>query len=173
MALSTTENALRHNTSTPLSCRRSARSSTCSPALIARPWTRRPAGSDRRPDSGAALGCGELTLPLTEGFLGAAAPPVSGDGCGPLGFDATLFAVVWRLVVHHGLGLTVNEHLHLPRQPVRFLHSRDQRCVVAGLVFPHQVGPGAAVDPTHLDTGRCAERDLVLGSGHLDEGLAD
>ncbi len=42
-----------------------------------------------------------------------------------------------------------------------------------GQVFGHQVGPAAAVDPSHLDARRCAERDLVLGSGNLDEDLAN
>ena len=44
-ATSTTANALRHSTSSPTSCRRSGRSSTCWPAWTAPPWTLRQAGS--------------------------------------------------------------------------------------------------------------------------------
>src|ERR1700741_4676654 len=124
MATSTTVNALRHSTSTPTSCRRSGRSSICWPASIAPPWTRRQAGSDRRTcrASGAGLRFGEFALPLVEGFLRAAAPPVSGDRGGPLGVDAALVADIGPQVVHDRLGFAVNEHLYLPRQPAGLLH---------------------------------------------------
>src|SRR5215208_769458 len=112
-------NALRHSTSTPTSCPRSARNSICWPAWIAPRWTRRRTGSDRRSarPSGGGLGFGEFAFPLAGAFLRAAAPPISGDRAGPLGNDATFLADIGPQVVHDGLGLAVDEDLHLTRQP--------------------------------------------------------
>src|ERR1700754_444256 len=164
MATFTMANALRHSTSTATSYPRSARCSICWKASIAPRWKRSPAGSDSRA-SGSGLRFGELTLPLTERFLSAAAAPVPGNRGGPLGVDTAFLADVGPQVVHDGLRLAVDENLHLPRQPVRFPDRRDQRCIVARRGLWRQVGPAAAVDPSHLDTGRCAQRDLVLRSG--------
>src|SRR3954467_5619572 len=172
MATSTTANVLPHSTFTPTNYRRSARSSICWPSWIAPPSRRRQAGSDRRV-SGRGLGFGELTLPLTEGLLGAAAPPVSGNGVGPLRVNAAFLADVGPQIVHHGLGLAVDEDLHLTGQPGGFLDRRDQRRVVAREVFGHASGAAAAVDPSHLDTCRGTQFDLLFNNGDLEEHLAN
>src|SRR6185312_15878307 len=109
-ATSTTANAPRHSISTATSYPRSARCSICWKASIAPPWTRRPAGSDNRP-SGSGLRFGELTLPLAERFLGAAAAPVPGNRGGPLGVDTAFLADIGPQVVHDGLRLAVDENL--------------------------------------------------------------
>ena len=118
------------------------------------------------------FGRGEFLLPLPEGLLGAAAAPVAGDRR-PLGVHPAHLADVGPQVVHDGLGLAVDEDLHLPGQPLGGGDGLDQRGVVAGPVLADRIGAAAAVDPDELHAIGCGQGEFVFGSGHLDEGFAD
>src|SRR5271156_4802529 len=114
---------------------------------------------------------GEFLLPLTEGLFGATAPPITRYGR-PLRVDSTLFTDVGPQVVHDCLGFTVHEGVPLAGEPVCGLDRFDERRVVAGSLLANQVGSATAENPVDLHAFGSDQRDLVLGLGDLDEGLA-
>ena len=75
----------------------------------------------------AGFGVGQFLLPLPEGFLGAAAAPIAGDGR-PFGVDAALLADVWAQVVHDGLGFAVvaSEVRKLAESALQALYTAQQ-----------------------------------------------
>ena len=75
--------------------------------------------------------------------------------------------------MHDGLGLAMDEDLHLPGQPLGGGDGLDQRGVVAGSLLADRIGAPAPVDPGELHAVRRGQGENVVRSGNFDEGFAD